>query len=287
MQKLIKAILCGAAVMSVPAYASLIGSELPSSAVTFEDDSADLWLDVNGNGTLDVGDRLRSVISIPTYFTSSGPVTNFVNELAGIVDLEVLTRSDVAPGIANYTFGPSAAFQAAYGLGAMIALYEDSVHEYARSGSACNTAAGVAPGGTCEQLITDGSLLMLLGFSGDLDEYWRADFAGTNPLLGQTVSPSGNFPGAINFGVSILVNNTGLQWGLLDTSALFDNPGTGDNKVGMIGSGSLQGVQGENTAYHLYDDFQFSMNRVPEPGSLSLLGIGAVGLAALRRRKQA
>lgn len=276
---------CGFAVLASPAWSAIITPQLPDGNVTFEDDSAEVWIDVNSNGVLDVGDRLRAILTIPSFFTPTTAPTNFAGELSGISEIEVTGATAIGGGLFNFSFGPSAAFEAEYGAGVMIALYEDNVSEFARSGASCNSAADVAAGGTCEQLITNGDLWLTAGFAGDLDEYWVALAAPGDPSIAAFFGPDENLPGGFNFGLTLIENNTGSEWlESLATSPLFQDPLTGNNRVQLRGSGSLQGVAGEDTGYDLYDDFQFTMNRVPEPGSLALVGLAMLGLAVARKR---
>ncbi|MBL8475424.1 MAG: PEP-CTERM sorting domain-containing protein [Methyloversatilis sp.] len=276
---------CGFAVLASPAWSAIITPQLPDGNVTFEDDSAEVWIDANSNGVLDVGDRLRAILKIPSFFTPTTAPTNFGGELSGISEIEVASAVAAGPGLFNYTFKPSAAFEAEYGAGVMLALYEDDVAEFARSGASCDSAADVAAGGTCEQLITNGDLWLTAGFTGDLDEYWVALGAPADPSIAALFGPDENLPGGFNFGLGLIENNTGSEWlETFFTSPFFQDPLTGNNLVQLRGSGSLQGVAGENTGYDLYDDFQFTMNRVPEPGSLALVGLAMLGLAVARKR---
>lgn len=128
---------------------------------TFQDQSAEYLIDVNQNGVLDVGDKLRGVFDVdqiqsPNAYEFGDPPNN--SYLLGYFEVEVLARSidpvgsstqtwiqptspwGIAQG-ANYTsdlysyvFGPSADFTALYGTDALMAIFIDDVNTLVYSG---------------------------------------------------------------------------------------------------------------------------------------------------------
>lgn len=52
------------------------------------------------------------------------------------------------------------------------------------------------------------------------------------------------------------------------------------------GIARIEGIQPTDSWNYGIDDLTFTLNRVPEPGALALLGLSFAGLAATRRRKQ-
>ena len=105
----------------------------PNELNQFSDNSAESQnVDLNGNGLLDVGDTLRGILDIGTIEDlSGGGGTRAIggtgvdstgnNELTAIFEAEILTitgeRLDpLGNAIADFTFGPNAAFISEFGL---------------------------------------------------------------------------------------------------------------------------------------------------------------------------
>jgi PEP-CTERM motif len=279
---------------------TLIGSE---GAFVLEDDSAERHIDEGGamgtenNGLLDIGEKLRGIVEFPVFkgFGSNPLGTDYsldgvANEhLSAIFEVEVTGKTMVAPGVFDFTFGPSASFAAEYGgsaAGTMIKFYTEMLDNVNIAGALCQTPAQVAAGGACEGTVADGAWLMDIGFGGDADEGWEAFNAPDDTSVGALASLSSSL-GTFNYNLSLLADS-----GLPQLLQIAANPGVGgagDGLIDFTGSGQLLGTLNpfgtKVTGYDFTDDADLAGNAIPEPTSIALFGLTLFGLVAANRRK--
>ncbi len=215
-------------------------------------------VDANGNGFLDVGDTLRGTFQIgtredltppddPTVVYGSGGV----NELSGIFEIQVTSRilvsngEDGLPGTGddrfNYTFGPYAPFQAEFGgaSGAMVVFFEDTTPDYDRTGSIA----------IAEATATDGTKVVEIGFSGDIDETWVSQNTPQDPSLGALV-PQATGLVTFNFSLGFLFNSLFSNNAKVPAGCFPFCPG--DNLVDINASAGLSGTEGSNTGHDMF-----------------------------------
>jgi len=288
-----KSILSAAALVTIAASAAHAVPLFPGLTL-LEDDNREYLIKGANNtvpalaGTLQVGDRLRGVIEfgkIEQIF-GGGSVNPIVPELTGIFDTEVkfiqpiLDLGGNPTGLGNIVWGPTSSFMGNGVAGtAMVALYTGGTN------LDLNSCASIA---TCETAASDGSLWAVAGF-GDADDQWISansvlDFGAVSGIGASTKVA------AVNYALSILVNNTGYTFNevKLDCFPLgpFNCAGPGKDKLtDLVGSGDVLGGEGLTNGFGARSDIDVKVNVVPEPGSLALLSLALAGLGFVTRRR--
>jgi len=252
-----------------------------------EDDNREYLIKGAGNtqaGVLEQGDRLRGVIEFQAInqetapFSVQDPITP---ELTGIFETEVVSIIPSATaGIASViVFGPSASFTSVYGANATVAIFEGG------SNLVINSCASIAD---CETAATDGTHLLTAGF-GDVDDAWISLNARLN--FGAASSLGSTTPVAdISYAQTILVNNSPYIFNQVS----LDCQSVGgpflcaeDGKTDLVGSGRIFGGAGLTNGYGVRSDIDVTINVVPEPGSLALVGLALAGIGLSARRRKA
>jgi hypothetical protein len=250
---------------------------------------------VGAPDTVSVGDRYRGVIQAQNIGDGpSGPVIKSVlpgsgnPSLTGVFEIEVKAINVIAPGvISEIYFGPSTSgWNTSFGLpsGTMIAFYSDANYDF-------NPALG--SDAAVETPIVDGSLIGAFGFG--VDDGNPATFADgffITALLGDPVAQLPQGSPQFFYGLQLL-------GGAIDPAEVIGqtNPyiqgGPGTQSVVQNLTYSLVG-RGQNSTlttghYTIFsqDPALIHILGIPEPMTATLggLSLGALGLAALRRRR--
>lgn len=285
-RNLIKLGVAGLMLAATSVHAAFV--PLPPGIAVLEDDNIEYVLDANGqlktSGALVVGDRLRAVVTFTAV--RDGANQEFIGlgepglELTGISEIEI-ADINVATGV--ITFKPSASFEATYGAGAMATLFSQNPGDF---DIGCNTISIAA----CETAATNGAHWLTAGF-GDLDDFWYASSVYPFNLASASIEAVAGAAatakvGAANYGLSILANSTGYMFNQQFSDVAAALPGGDDSMVDIVGSGDILGGAGLSNGFFARSDFDFQLNRIPEPGTIAVFGMGLLALGfGVRRNK--
>jgi len=261
-----------------------------------QDDDLDLVIDVDGDGTVSVGDRLRAVIEIQTIDNELIPPGGsqpapLSPELTAITEVVVTAKNGDSSTGFIWDFGPSAAFISEFSLtaGTMLAFYTDPTPDLDLSTCASVAACELAAAGGA-----DNSLWLELGIGTDLDTFWQASSTGITNLGGLHVDSIAGLAGltgatkvaTVNYALESFVNNTGYILNDIALPCVTIAPGLckADGKVDAVGSADILGGAGLGNGYSARSDADITLHTVPEPATLGLLGLGLIGIGFARRK---
>jgi len=253
-------------------------------------------------GTLSVGDIFFSVFEIPTFTINGANAIPAGQELTGIVAVQLTAISGT-----NYTFGAVSNLNTVLGQfsysgpalasGAAVAMFLNGTAGGADRNlildRSVNPATNCTSVADCTQQASLGSLLQVDGFRGDPDEFWTAVtlIAGGGDIGTVLGTANATLVAGANFGLSNFFNAggpVGFQF-IANNSPCPATTYVADGCVQFSGSGTITGGQGLTNGFIAHSDFdaQKLVAPVPEPGTVSLVGLGLLGLAAVRMRKKA
>jgi hypothetical protein len=256
-------------------------------------------------GTISVGDVLVSVFELGTLTLDGANLIPAGQEVTGLAVIQVTGISGTTAG-STITFAPfTGGFNAVSpvpvtgggaGGGAMIAIWQNDFNINLDLDAASNPASNCTSFAQCAGEATEGTLLQVDGFGGDLDNFWRATLILSGGLDVDTVhnATETTLIAGFNAALTTFVNNIPGS----GSPILFMNIATGDPcpsgslaadgcVAGPTLSGTILGGKSLTNGAFAHSDADARKLTVPAPATLALIGIGLLGSAFVLRRRRA